>query len=739
VVGVAIDSVEDFGRLLEGFDPAELSLGLIADRVGPVLLAMYAAHADAAGVPHERLRGSSATTSLTDFYSSKTPMFPPRDCVRVMVDCIRFCLAELPQMNALRIGAYNTRESGSTAVQEVAYNLAIAADVLHAAVTAGVPAGEVAARVNFQFSQGPHLFEEVAKIRAARRMWARLLRERFGVVDDRACRMKIHAQTAGVSSRPRSPQQRRAWRSRSSRPRCRVSRASTSPPTTRRWASPPRRRSGRGQDSKIVMHETGVADVADPRGAYYLGGADRGARGPGVGGLRGRRASGRRRRHRVRHIEREIAHAAGRYYVEVERGERVVVGVNRFVEPEGGPPVPVLRPTRAWRRWRPSAWRGCAPHATPAATALLWRRSGRRREGPLMPRLSNAAARATLGEIMGSLTEVFGEFLSTRSSRGSDGAAAADPPRCRGSTPTTWDRFRRATRSMRRGWRCSTSASSGTGSRFKAALEEDVDLIACRSSRAATWGTRGAPRDLRAHGAGHVPVVVGGIIPEDDVPALQALPASIGCSAPDPRGAVVAAIREILASRPGADGRPKCLTSDAGERRGPRPTLGDARARRADGLAPPAGRTRSGIPLKPVCGPGDSRARLRRDRDAGRVPVHARDLPARYQHQPGMSQLCPRLRAPEDTRTRMDALLARVCGYAGNPVFNLVFDLPSQAGYDPDHPEAEGRVGQSGVSVATVDDLATLFEGLPLDRTNASFIVGEPSIVVLSMYVVMAE
>jgi methylmalonyl-CoA mutase N-terminal domain/subunit len=417
VVGVAIDSVEDFGRLLEGFDPAELSLGLIADRVGPVLLAMYVAHADAAGVPHERLRGIVCNNPLTDFYSSKTPMFPPRDCVRVMVDCIRFCLAELPQMNALRIGAYNTRESGSTAVQEVAYNLAIAADVLHAAVTAGVPAGEVAARVNFQFSQGPHLFEEVAKIRAARRMWARLLRERFGVLDDRACRMKIHAQTAGVSLTAQEPLNNVA------RVALQVLTAALSGVQSVHVASYdealgiPTEEAVRVavKTSKIVMHETGVADVADPLGgAYYVEALTAALEAQAWAAFEDvERRGGAVAAIESGYIEREIAHAAGRYYVEVERGERVVVGVNRFVEPEGAPPVPVFRPdprvaaVAAERLARLRATRDARRHRA----ALEAVRTAAREGGPLMPRLVEAAAaRATLGELMGSLTEVFGEF-----------------------------------------------------------------------------------------------------------------------------------------------------------------------------------------------------------------------------------------------------------------------------------------------------------------------------------------
>lgn len=417
VVGAAIDSVEDFERLLEGFSPEELNLGLIADRVGPFLLAMYVAYADGRGIPRDRLRGIVCNNPLTDFYSSKTPMFPPRHCVRIMADCIRFCVRELPHMNALRIGAYNTRESGSSAVQEVAFNLAIAAEVLRACVGLGLSAARTAERVSFQFSQGSYLFEEVAKIRAARRMWARLLREHFDVAEDGACRMKIHAQTAGVSLTAQEPHNNIA------RIALQVLTAALSGVQSVHVASfdealgIPTEEAVRIaiKTSKIVMHETGAADVADPLGGAYYVEALTAELERRIGALfeEVERRGGAVRAIETGYIEREIASAAARYYAEIEAGQRAVVGVNRFAEAEPGPDVALFRPNPA----------AAAIAAERLAHLRVTRDAGRHRaaleavraaaqgDEELMPCfVEAAAARATLGEIVSTLTEVFGEF-----------------------------------------------------------------------------------------------------------------------------------------------------------------------------------------------------------------------------------------------------------------------------------------------------------------------------------------
>lgn len=271
-IGVIIDCLDDMERLFKDFPLDNLNVGLIVDRSGPFIMAMYVALADRLGVPRDKLRGIVTNNPLTDMFCSKTMMFPADAGLRLMVDCLKFCAEEVPKFNACRINAYNTRELGADAIQEVGFNLAIARGVVKEGVKQGMTADEVARRINYQFSQGDDFFEDICKVRAARRIWSRMLFDEFGVKDPSAARLKIHTQTAGSALTAQEPLNNIA------RIAIHVMQGALSGTQSMHIDSYdealgiPTEEAARIaiKTSKIVAHETGVCNVADPLGGSYF-------------------------------------------------------------------------------------------------------------------------------------------------------------------------------------------------------------------------------------------------------------------------------------------------------------------------------------------------------------------------------------------------------------------------------------------------------------------------------------
>jgi len=325
-------------RLFKDFPLNRLNVGLIADRSRPIILAMYIALADRLGIARDQLRGIVTNNPLADYYCSKTPMFPPQESIRLMVDCIRFCINEVPNFNVCRMNGYNTRELGATAIQEVAFSLAIAKTLLSACTEAGLAVDQFADKITYQFSQGSYFFEDIAKIRAARRIWAKLLKEKFGAQDDRICRMKIHMQTAGSSLTAQEPLNNIV------RIALQMLSAALSGTQSMHVASYdealgiPTEEAVRLaiQTSKIVMHETGVTDVADPLGGSYYVEAltneieERSLalvkRIDDLGGAIKAVEDG--------FFEQQIADSSYAIHNDISHARRVVVGLNRYQESE---------------------------------------------------------------------------------------------------------------------------------------------------------------------------------------------------------------------------------------------------------------------------------------------------------------------------------------------------------------------------------------------------------------------
>ncbi|MDY6852297.1 MAG: methylmalonyl-CoA mutase family protein [Thermodesulfobacteriota bacterium] len=416
-VGVSIDSLMDMERLFKDFPLDRLNVGFIVDRSGPIMLAMYLALADKLKIPWDQLHGIVCNNPLTDFYSSKTPMFPPPDCLRLMVDCIKFCTENVPRFNIARIGGYNTRELGSSAIQEIAFNLTIAKSIVEACLKEGLTTDQFAGKISFQFSQGAYFFEEIAKIRAARRIWARMLKEEFQAELDGTCRMKIHMQTAGSSLTAQEPLNNIA------RIALQTLSAALSGCQSIHIASfdealgIPTEESARiaVKTSKIIMHEIGVADVADPLGgSYYVetltdeiekrvrdtmkrildhGGAVKAIEN-GV-------------------FEKEIGDYSFMFQKEVSEGRRTIVGMNQFQEEDEKFDYRVFRPNPEISRTAIERVKRLKKERDQklAAKCIEQIKDAARNHAPVMPLYIKAAkADVTLGEMIGALEEVLGQF-----------------------------------------------------------------------------------------------------------------------------------------------------------------------------------------------------------------------------------------------------------------------------------------------------------------------------------------
>jgi methylmalonyl-CoA mutase N-terminal domain/subunit len=417
VVGVIIDSLMDMERLFKDFPLDRLNVGFIADRSGPIIMAMYLALAEKLGIPWDQLRGIVCNNPLTDFYCSKTPMFPPQDSLRLMVDCIKFCTERVPNFNVARIGGYNTRELGSSAVQEVGFNLALARTIVKAGVEEGLKVDEFAGNISFQFSQGSYFFEEIAKIRAARRIWAKILKEEFKAERDNTCRMKIHMQTAGSSLTAQEPLNNIA------RIALQVLSAALSGCQSMHIASfdealgIPTEEAARVaiKTSKILMHETGITDVADPLGgSYYVESLTDAIETRSIEIIQQiDEHGGALKAIEEGFFEQEIANASYLLEKEFSRGKRVIVGVNRYREQDRRKDYKVFRPDPEVSRIAIDRIKKLKEGRNQQlAQKWLHRvREAARNHEPLMPIYIEAAkADVTLGEMIGALEDVLGRF-----------------------------------------------------------------------------------------------------------------------------------------------------------------------------------------------------------------------------------------------------------------------------------------------------------------------------------------
>lgn len=415
-VGVAIDSIEDMLRLFDGIDLSSVSTSMTINAPAAVLLAMYIAVADQQGADISKLRGTIQNDILKEYPARGTYIFPPAPSMRIITDIFAFCNQHIPLWNTISISGYHIREAGATAVQEVAFTLANGIAYCKAAIDAGLDVNAFGERLSFFFNAHQDFLEEVAKFRAARRMWARIMKERFGCTNPRAMMLRFHTQTAGctlTAAQPENNVVRVAFQALSA-----VLGGTQSLHTNSRdeaYALP-------SQESvqialrtqQIIAHEIGVADTVDPlAGSYYIEALTDEIERKALDYIKKiDELGGAVQAVECGYIEEEIQNSAYEFQKAVEAGEQVIVGVNRF-QTGTEPPRNLLRVDPAVRELqiqRLEQIRNTRDSASVSRCLQDLRRCASGTENLMPPILEAVKRRVTLGEICGVLREVFGEY-----------------------------------------------------------------------------------------------------------------------------------------------------------------------------------------------------------------------------------------------------------------------------------------------------------------------------------------
>jgi methylmalonyl-CoA mutase, N-terminal domain len=420
-VGVAIDSIEDMRRLFADIPLARVTTSMTINATASILLALYLAVAEEQGVPWEKVGGTVQNDILKEFVARGTYIYPPRHSLKLVTDVIAFCAERAPRFNPISISGYHMREAGSTAVQEVAFTLAHGLAYVEAALSHGLAIDDFAPRLSFFFNSHSNFLEEVAKFRAARRLWAELLRERFAPRDERSLWLRFHTQTAGstlTAQQPANNVVRVALQALAAV--CGGTQSLHTNALDEALGLPTEEAARLAlRTQQILAHESGVASVADPLGGSYVIEAwtdeiaararDYIRRIDEMGGALAALEAGFQ--------QREIADAAYRYQLAVEEGREKVVGVNVFTSgAEAESPTEVLaidpEAERAQvERVRALRERRDAARAQAARTALA---AAAAEERNVMPAILDAVrSGCTLGEIADTLRQVFGEYRDT--------------------------------------------------------------------------------------------------------------------------------------------------------------------------------------------------------------------------------------------------------------------------------------------------------------------------------------
>ena len=385
-----------------------------------ILLAYYVCVGEEQGVPRDRLRGTAQTDILKEYIAQKEWIFPPEPSMRLVVDMIEFCAREMPLFHPISISGYHIREAGSTAAQELAFTLADGFAYVEAAIERGLEADDFAPRLSFFFNAHLDFFEEIAKYRAARRIWARELRDRFGATSERSLLMRFHTQTAGVSLTAQQPEVNIVRTALEALAAVLGGTQSLHTNSFDEALALPTEEAARLalRTQQVIAHEAGVVNTIDPLGGSYyvehltnvleaqayeyfdridkLGGVI-----PAI---------------KENFFQREIAESSFRYQSEVEAGQRVIVGVNRYVH-EDESPIPILKIDEALERKqveRLAAVRAGRDSArVEARLAALKDAASKEGVNLMAPIIDASRDYVTLGEMCDALREVWGVWRET--------------------------------------------------------------------------------------------------------------------------------------------------------------------------------------------------------------------------------------------------------------------------------------------------------------------------------------
>jgi len=415
--GVAISSLEDMETLFDSIPLGEVSTSMTINSPASVLLAYYLAVAEKQGVPYEKLRGTIQNDILKEYIAQKEYIFPPEPSMRIITDTIAFCTENVPQWNTISISGYHIREAGSTAAQELAFTLADGFAYVEAGIKAGLDVDSFAPRLSFFFNSHLDFFEEIAKFRAARRIWARTMKEKYGAKKKESLLLRFHTQTAGCSLTAQQPENnivRTAFEALAGVLGGTQSLHTNSMDET--LALPSEKAALIAlRTQQVIAYETGVADTIDPLGgSYYVESlTDRLEREAREYFEEIERRGGVVRAIEDGYFQREIARAAFRYQEEIERKDRIIVGVNKYVMEEEKIEIPLLVIDPEIERAQVERLKALRKRRDDSRVrrALDGLRQAAEGEDNLMPHfLECARAYATLGETIGVLREVFGEY-----------------------------------------------------------------------------------------------------------------------------------------------------------------------------------------------------------------------------------------------------------------------------------------------------------------------------------------
>ncbi len=417
-VGVSISSLADMETLLDGIPLDKVSISMTINGPAAILLAMVIAVGKKRGVEPGTLRGTIQNDILKEYVARGTYIFPPQPSMRLITDTFRYCAEHMPRWNTISISGYHMREAGCTAVQEVAFTLANGIEYVKAAVDAGLDVDRFAGRLSFFFNAHNNLLEEVAKFRAARRLWARLMRQRFGAKNPRSWQLRFHTQTAGSTLTAQQPDNNVVRVTLQALAAVLGGTQSLHTNSRDEALALPSEQSVQIalRTQQIIAHESGVAETVDPlAGSYFVEHlTDEIERRANQYIERIDALGGALRSIERGFIQREIQEAAYRAQQAIERSEQVVVGVNRFVTDEQQQPLDLLQVDEAVQEQQATqlqALREQRDNDRAAESLARLEAAARQHNAPLMPLFLGAVeACVTLGEICGLLRQVFGEY-----------------------------------------------------------------------------------------------------------------------------------------------------------------------------------------------------------------------------------------------------------------------------------------------------------------------------------------
>jgi methylmalonyl-CoA mutase N-terminal domain/subunit len=415
-VGVAIDSIEDMQRLFDGINLEKVSTSMTINATASILLAMYIVAARRGNADTKKLSGTIQNDVLKEYIARGTYIYPPVQAMRIITDIFAYCRESVPEWNTISISGYHMREAGSTAVQEIAFTLANGMTYVKAAIDAGLPVDEFAPRMAFFFACHNNFLEEVAKFRAARRLWARIMKERFGAKNAKSMMLRFHTQTGGSTLTAQQPENNIVRTALQALSAVLGGTQSLHTNSFDEALALPTENSARIalRTQQIIAYESGVPQTIDPlAGSYYVESLTNELEGRAVDYLDKIDAlGGMLKAIEQGYVQQEIQNASYEYQQKVDKREQLVVGVNAFqVEREN--PVPLQRIDEALERKqveRLSSFRE-KRNKTVWQSGIAGVENAARNGGNLMPAIIEAVnSNCTVGEISDALRKVFGEY-----------------------------------------------------------------------------------------------------------------------------------------------------------------------------------------------------------------------------------------------------------------------------------------------------------------------------------------